>query len=195
MARSIEVGSPCIECNARYRKFAIGVLVCAFIFTGCSTEPILHDYTWSLYEINPALITADESFLSGNTVSVSYSGDMGESMMIGSLQRHQYNGSSAQLAEAVSIQLSDELKRLKVNVVDSSDKSLVVSVSQPATVQGAFVVRASMRIRVETGNGYVLEKAMSTGSPGTVPLAFNGLISLAVVAILNDPQIVAYIGS
>ena len=171
------------------------IVLWVWVLAGCSTAPILHDYTWSLYEINPALITADESLLIGNTVSVSYSGDTDESIMIGQLNRHQYFGSSAQLAEAVSIQLSDELRRLNVNVADSSNKSLVVSVSFPSTELNMFVIRATMRLRVETGSGYVLEKAMSTGSPATVPRAFNGLISLAVVAILNDPQIAAYVGS
>lgn len=173
----------------------IGLLACAFVGAGCSSEPILHDYNWALYEINPALITTDQGLLEGNGVSVSYAGDLGEKIQIGELNRNKYHGSSAQLAQAVSVQLSDELKRLNVNVADGNQKSLVVSVSFPSTELGAFVVRATMRLRVEAGNGYVLEKAMSTGSPGTVPRAFNGLVSLAVVDILNDPQIAAYIGS
>jgi len=195
MTQPNETESPEFAGRTRIGKLAMGFLASAFFATGCSTEPILHDYNWALYEINPALITTEENILAGNAISISFAGDTGEKIQIGELNRNKYFGSSAQLAQAVSVQLSDELKRLKVNVADSNRKSLVVSVSYPSTELGAFVVRATMRLRVEAGNGFVLEKAMSTGSPGTVPRAFNGLISLAVVAILNDPQIVAYIGS
>ncbi len=58
-----------------------------------------------------------------------------------------------------------------------------------------WVIRAHLRITIEAGNSYVLEKAMSNSTPGTVLRAFNGAVSLVVVEILNDPQIVAYLGS
>ena len=174
-------------------KRAVGLLLLTVTVAGCST--VAHDYNWAPYAINPVLIVSDVSALSGQTISITTEGNDGERVMIGELGLNQYFGSSQQLAEAISVQLSDELKRLDVNVSGDGSKALNIQVSRPATEQGMWVIRAHLRITIEAGNGYVLEKSMSNSTPGTVPRAFNGAISLVVVEIFNDPQIVAYLGS
>ncbi len=174
-------------------KRAVGLLWCAVMVTGCST--VAHDYSWAAYEINPARVVTDGSALRGQTVSITYEGNDSENVMIGELALNQYFGSNEQLAEAISIQLSDELKRLNMSVSGDASKTLNIKVSHPSTEQGMWVIRAHLRMTIEAGNGYVLEKAMSNSTPSTVPRAFNGVIALAVIDILNDPQIFAYLGS
>ena len=174
-------------------KRAVGLLFLTVTVAGCST--VAHDYSWAPYAINPVLIASDVSALSGQTISITTEGNDGERVMIGELSLNQYFGSSQQLATANSLQLSDELKRLDVNVFGDGSKTLNIQESNPAPDPGMWVVRAHLRITIEAGNGYVLEKPMSNSTPGTVPRAYNGAVSLVVVEILNDPQIVAYLGS
>ncbi len=174
-------------------KRAVGLLLCAVMVAGCGIRA--HDYSWAPYAIDPALVVADGSALDGQTVSITHEGNEGENMMIGELGNHQYFGSSEQLADAISVQLSDELKRLNMSVSGGGTKTLNIKVSHPATERGMWVIRAHFRVIVETGNGYVFEKSISNATPMTVPRAFNGAVALAVIDILNDPQIVAYLGS
>lgn len=174
-------------------KGLFGLLSVAYMISGCST--VMHDYAWAAYPIDPVLVTTDAAALSGKSVAVSYQGNDTAKVMIGQINNHQYFGSSEQLAESVSIQMSDELRRLGMSISDGSSKTLNVRVSHATTEQGAWVVRAHMRVTVEAGDGYVFEKAISNATPGTIPRAFNGAVNLAVVDIINDTQIAAYLGS
>ncbi|MDH3350320.1 MAG: hypothetical protein OEM60_01785 [Gammaproteobacteria bacterium] len=175
------------------RNALLGLLSLAGMLSGCST--VVHNYAWAAYPVDPVLVRTDAAALHGKKVAVSYRDNDSASVMIGQINNHQYFGSNEQLAEAVSIQLSDELRRLGMSISAGGSKTLNLRVSHPTTEQGAWVVRAHMRIMVETGDGYVFEKAISNATPGTIPRAFNGAVNLAVVDILNDARIAAYLGA
>ena len=113
---------------------SIAFSVCVVLVAGCGSTP--HDYHWAPYPIDQARVVTDGSVLSGRTVSITHEGNDGEKVMIGELGRAQYFSSNDQLAAAISIQLSDELKRLNMTVSGDSSKTLNIKVSHSSLRRG-----------------------------------------------------------
>jgi hypothetical protein len=89
--------------------------------------------------------------------------------------------------------LTLELTKRNLVVTDSGHKRLKVSITHANAIFGVWVIRCKLNMRVETGNGYSREFEGNNTSPGTLFRAADGAVMRAVVAALNDPNIVSYL--
>ena len=65
--------------------------------------------------------------------------------------------------------------------------------TEASSEERLWTIRAALGFEVKAGNGYRLKQTIRHGTPTWVPRALNGAVALAVIAILNDPEIVEYL--
>ena len=78
-------------------------------------------------------------------------------------------------------------------ITDSAEKKLNVSITDAIGhhASGSFMLDCKLKLRVETGDGYVREFEVINASP-MVTRAVDGAVMKAVVAALNAPEMIAY---
>lgn len=164
------------------------IAVLCFGFAGCT-----HKYVWSEYKINPDRITAQAGFAQGQKVSVLNGKSHGAVRVLGNIGMHKYTGTEQQLADAIADQLSQELRERQIEVVASAGKSLEITVDRTSFEQGMWMIAGSLDFEIKFGNGTVKNYFVRNSTPTNVPRAFNGAVALAVIEILNDPEVISYI--
>ena len=107
--------------------------------------------------------------------------------------RHQYYATLQTLTNAVADHLSDQLESLNVQVGDESQKSIEIMVTGHSFEQGMWKIAATLDFEIKLGDGTSKTYEVRNSTPGTVDGLYNGAAALAVIEILKDADVLAYI--
>ncbi len=151
-----------------------------------------HDYVWSEYAISQERISGAEELIPGKRIDLVNAQPDSEIRDIGNVGPHHYYGSLNKLTESIIAQLSSELETRNITANSNTDRTIKIKVLNARTIRGMWVIRAEMNVEVQAGDYYRVITAENK-TPDTVPRAYNGAIAIAVIEILNDPKIIAYI--
>ena len=166
--------------------FPLGLLLAALL-CGCHTE---YDYAWSEYEIAPERI-AVSALPDGTAVALINDQDDIERQRLGG----DWYASLRELTSAVITHLSRELDKRGATVDTGAEKVLRIAVQQQEFETGMWLVSTRMKVRVETGSGYVATFAIThRTAKADVAHGYNGAVALAVINLLNEPSIAEYLG-
>ena len=166
------------------------LLVCAVALGACG--PIVHEYNWAPYPIADKRVITGNTLARGGSVSIVNENTNSERQLIGELYANEFYASSNHLGDAVVSQLTDELRKRRFTVSGSARNSLRINVTN-SSISAPWFMIAHITLDVTAGNGYHLSQRINNATPGTIDRAFNGVVALAVIAILNDPKIVDYL--
>ena len=171
---------------------SIVVLVTIFLvfMAGCSSH---YAYEWTEYRIQSNRITTSDWFVKENSVSLINTQTNDTSVVLGSVGGYILDGSLKQLTDSVIAQLTRELTKRKITVSRDASKSLEIKVVSTDFEQGVWKVRANLNVHLQTGDNYVKDFLVSNSTPTTINQAFDGAIALAVINMLNNPDILAYL--
>ncbi|MDH3621125.1 MAG: hypothetical protein OEV34_16060 [Gammaproteobacteria bacterium] len=173
----------------RFLKFAFCFCVLAII-SGCSA--ITHEYTPTIYALEDTRITtvtSDEL----ESVAIINAQDDQTRFFLGEIGRHKYWGNLNQLTQTMVQTCETELLQRGIRAQDGADKSLSFSVDAATLDRGMWVVRGVWDVTVTTGSGLTKQYHVENPTPNTVPRAHNGAAALAIIDILQDPEIIAYL--
>lgn len=169
----------------------IGTVIAALLLEGCPSLQ-RHPYVWVEYPVptdrRDEIVVEPRGSLSIENTQMDTT-----PLELGFVGIHYYDGSLAQLSEAVATQLASELAKQNARIVEEGAKRIDVSVDAAHLDHGVWVIRAYLRLTVNAGNGYRRTLTIDNASPGTVPRAYNGAVVRAVIALLSDPSIRAYL--
>jgi len=141
----------------------------------------------------PERVTSSPGFAENQEIQILKGKSNDADKILGSIGLHKYYGSKQALTDGIVDQLGRELQKRQVEVNGTAGKSLVIAVTRTSFEQGMRKIAATLDFTVKFGNGKVKTYYVRNSSPGTVPRTFNGALALAVLEIINDPEVIAYI--
>lgn len=172
-----------------YRNLVF-VLVLMVVGAGCT---IRHDYVWSDYTVPADQISAQAKFTDGQKINVIEGKSSESKTLLGRIGVHEYYGTPQSLTHGIVDELTRELQKRRLDVNAAADKSLEVAVSRVYFEQGMWRGAATIEFTVKFGNGKSKPFTVRNSTPGTVPRAYDGAVALAVVQIINDPEVRDYV--
>ncbi|VGO14560.1 hypothetical protein PDESU_03123 [Pontiella desulfatans] len=171
----------------KQKSIIIALALASSFLSGCT-----HQYKWKEYPISDRI--PNNSVLQVRTPVAVINGQTDNKVKeIGRIGAHKYQGSEQQLSQAIVDHLKKELAKNSIQVDDGSSKKLYIKVEHANLVQGVWQVRADMEVIVTTGDRIAYKFEIQNSTPTTVPRAYNGAVATAVVDILNNPKIQAYL--
>lgn len=174
-------------------KTIFRVAVCSgalAILAGCGA--ITHEYTPTIYALEDGRIATVSSSDIESVAIVNGQNDDAR-IFLGEIGRHEYYGSLNQLTQTMVQTCETELLQRGIRTQEGADKRLSFSVDAAALDRGMWVVRGIWDVTVTTGSGLTKKYHVENATPNTVPRAHNGAAALAVIEVLQDPEIIAYL--
>jgi hypothetical protein len=104
-----------------------------------------------------------------------------------------WQGSYKSVTEHLRWQLDKEIQKNGIKKSGSDQKTIGVKVTNLAVARGAFHFSSAVDFTVSLGNGEVLEKRVTQGSPGNIWRVLNGTLALGVIDILKDERVRKYL--
>jgi hypothetical protein len=173
--------------------YKLSILLLLVVLGGC----ISHDYTWHEYPIASDRISSNVSFTEGKEISIVKGKSDSTDIRLGKAGPHRYYGNMQSLTDGVADQLAIELRKKQLVVKNPAEKSLEVTVVRSNFESGTFAQAASMDVELKFGSGKIKSYTVRNRSPqtgiDTVNRIYNGLVALAVIQIMNDQEVAAYI--
>ena len=108
---------------------------------------------------------------------------------------HHWDFNNQTVAQAVSTQLMDEVGKNGQRRGEADDKTLEISVQSMVVGQGAFTFNGTLVMSVTLGDGTTIPFTVKNNSPGNIWRTLNGTVATAVMEILANPVVLAYLGS
>jgi len=167
------------------------VMLALFLsLTGCVSQV---DYMWKEYPIKPDQISSQVSFAEGRELSVIKGKSDKSRRLLGSVPQIHYYGNEQSLTDAIVNQLSTELQQRRVDIKTTARKSLEITVTRAHFKRGFVMKAATLEFTVKRGNGMTKSYSVRNSSPASVYRAYNGAVALAVIQMINEPEVLAYI--
>ena len=166
------------------------LLILILMLTGCG---IKHDYVWTEYPITPDRISSQVSFTEGKEIGIIRGKSDDSKIFLGKVSAHQYYGSEQSLTDGIVDQLVKEMRNKRLEIKDTAEKSIEITVNRSNFEQGTWKIAASIVFTVKFGNGKIKPYTVRNSSPTTVDRTYNGAVALAVIKIINDPEVLTYI--
>jgi hypothetical protein len=158
--------------------------------TGCTFK---HEYVWNEYPIQPDGMPANASFKTNQDLNVIRGESSKENIFLGDVGPHKYYGSEQTLTDGVAEQLSHELMKCGFGIKDGAKKSLEIAVTNTRFDRGLWVIAATIQFTLKLGNGKTKPYMVKSSSPTSVNDLYDGVVAQAVIAIINDPEVLAYV--
>lgn len=150
-----------------------------------------HQYTPNKYPIDPNA-SAIASFANAPSVQLVNAGKPGETL-IASQGIHEWYGDYHAWTDVAISLTADELAKRSVHVAADGSKVLKLDVPHANVIYGFAAIRCILTLRVETGAGATFTFEGNNVSPLTIYRAMDGSVTRAVQAMLESPQIRAYL--
>lgn len=167
-------------------------MILFLVFTGCAT--VKHNYIWREYPIASERIPSQNSFTEGQEIRIIKGKSNDSKIILGQFGRDQYYGSEQLLTNGIVDQLTNELQNKRIKIKDTAaEKSFKITVNRSSFKVGMWMYAATIEFKVEFGNGRIKPYTVRNSSPNTVERVFNGAVALAVIEIINDPDVLTYI--
>lgn len=104
-----------------------------------------------------------------------------------------WEGDYKRVTEHLRWQLDKEIQKNGIKQSRAGQKTFGVKVSNLSVAQTPFYFKSEMNFTVHLGNGEVLEKRVTQGSPASIWTVLNGTLALGVVEILKDEKVRRYL--
>jgi len=192
--------------SSNYNCFAVTLSLIILLATGCGTQEKKMRYKWKAGDIDPTQLKAINTLGPSTTVSmVNGNEDDHEELILGlaypnvfAVNLHDVCTSKYELADAMITQFSMELEAPGVIINDNALKQIQISVIDvECVVIDPGGNRTDINLTVTAGNEYSREIAAAGFGKfsfvDSVTPAHNNAIAQAVIEILNDPKIIAYL--
>ena len=167
--------------------------IAVLILGGCATNK--HRYVPKVLTTDPSKFTALNGVSVRRPVALINAQDSGADVLLGSKGVNAYYSSLKDLTETVVINTTRELAKRQVSTNPSASTALRLSVTDVSAETTVLNVEAKMEVVVVTGSGVTKRIKVTNKTPGSIPRAYNGAVSLAVIEILSDPQILTYLAA
>jgi len=162
------------------------IIIALFMLNGCT-----HNYTWKEYGVGARAISLK---VDNNQEVRIIKGDSSKTKkMLGNIGMHKYYGNEQMLTDGIVTQLAKELRKRGANVTSPAAKSMEVTVNSTRFEMGMWRIAATLNYTVKFGNGKIKSYKTRNSSPSSVPRTYNGAVCRAVLEIVNDPEVQAYI--
>lgn len=162
-------------------------LLFLFAVAGCTRY---YNPTETTFPINESMVPA---FAGKGTITVESMQPHGKEFVLVSQSGTTWKGDLGKWTDTAVNYLTLELTKRNLVVTGTAQKKLKVSITDANAIFATWIIRCKLNLRVETDDGYVREFEGNNTSPGTLFRAADGAVMKAVVAALNDPEIVAYL--
>ena len=162
------------------------------LINGCSSS-IKHDYAWHEYLITSERISPEASFTQGQEIRIIKGKSNTSKIFLGNVGVHEYYGSEQSLTDGIVDQLAKEMRKKRLEIKSTAEKSLKITVNRSEFEKGLWKIAATIEYTVKFGNGKVKSYTTRNSSPTTVDRTYNGVVALAVIEIINDPEVLKYI--
>lgn len=166
------------------------IVILFLILTGCA---IKHDYVWNEYPITPERILSQISFTEGKEIRIIRGKSNDSKIFLGNVSAHQYYGSEQSLTDGIVDQLSKEMRKKRLEIKNTAEKSLEITVNRSNFERGMWKIAATIEYTVKFGNGKTKSYTTRNSSPATVDRTYDGAVALAVIEIINDAEVRTYI--
>ena len=146
-----------------YKAF---VLILFFILTGCA-RPIKHDYIWNEYPITPERISFRNGFNVGQEIIIIKGKSNDSKIFLGNVGQHEYYGSEQSFTDGIVYQLAKELRNQRLEIKNTADKSLEITVNRSKFERGMIMIAATLEFTVKFGNGRTAMVTAFASTPWT----------------------------
>ncbi|MDH3715581.1 MAG: hypothetical protein OET44_17230 [Gammaproteobacteria bacterium] len=171
----------------------IVVVAAVLVLGGCSTTK--HRYAPTLYGMDPSALAALNRLSVQRPIAVINAQQKDTQVLLGAKGVNELHGSLKDLTETIVMNANRELTKRSIGTNPGSPTALNVRVTAAGSDSTLLNVEATLEIEVVTGSGMTKNIKVTNKTPGSVPRAFNGAASLAVIEIFSDPQILAYLSA
>ncbi len=168
-------------------------LLVVLVLSSCAPKVIRHDYSWVEYKIAPDRVTAQIDGENCPPLKIIKGISETTEKRMGNVGLHEYYGNNQLLTNAIADQLKWELTKRGLKISDTAEKSIELNVIHTAFERGMWKIASNLDFTVTMGGSKTKNISVRNSSPATVDLAYNGAVALAVIEILNDPEIASYI--
>lgn len=165
------------------------ILMLFLLLSGCA---IKHDYVWEEYPITAERIS-QYSFTAGQEIKILKGKSNDSKMLFSHIGPHKYFGSEQSLTDGIADQLAKELQKKQLEIGNSAEKSLEITVNQSIFEKEVFTWAVTLEFSIKFGNGKTKTYKVRNVSPASVYRTYNGAVALAVIEIINDPEVLKYI--
>ena len=182
--------------KSNFKLMFLIFLTLLLFLNGCA---IKNNYVWNEYPIASERISQKSNFIEGKEIRI-IKGTSDESKKIfGWIGTYMYWGNEQSLTNGIVDQLTNEMKNKQLEIKNTTEKSLEITVNGSSFIPGRRMNAVILEFSVKFGNGKIKLYGVRNSAPtfGRVNSIFhrtyNGVVSLAVIDIINDPEVVAYI--
>jgi uncharacterized lipoprotein len=147
----------------------------------------------SSIQITPKRISSQNSFTEGQEIGIIKGKSNDSKIFLGNVGAHQYYGSEQSLTDGIVDQLAKEMRNKRLEIKNTAEKSLEITVNRSNFERGVWKIAATIEFTVKFGNGKTKSYTVRNSSPATVDRTYNGAVALAVIEIINDPEVLTYI--
>lgn len=107
---------------------------------------------------------------------------------------HYWTFTNETVAQALADQLLVEISKAGGATGPQGDKTLEIGLDSLSVEQGAWVFKGEIVYSVTLGDGSRVNFSTLNRSPGNVWRTLNGTLSVAVIEILKNPEVLGYLG-
>jgi len=104
-----------------------------------------------------------------------------------------WQGSYKSVTEHLRWQLDKEIQKNGIKESGADQKTIGVKVSNLTVTSAAFHFTSAVEFTVYLGNGEILAKRVTQGSPGNIWRVLNGTLALGVIETLKDEKVRKYL--
>lgn len=173
------------------RNLIVAAVAAALVLGGCSTTK--HRYVPTLYGTDPSELAALNRLSVGQPIAVINAQQTDTVVLLGAKGVNELHGSLRDLTETIVMNANRELTKRSIGTNPGSPTALNIRVTAFSSDSTVLDVEATLEIEVIARSGMTKNIKVTNKTPGSVPRAFNGAASLAVIEIFSDPDILAYL--
>ena len=170
-------------------KMLRSVVVSVMFFVLMISMGCTHSVITKQYPIDPKSVPA---LTSDNPIAIINAQTDTKEVFIGTNGLAKFTGNLQQYTDTVIETLKTELNKKNIRTSKDAEKTLKVSVTKTSLETGMWGFGCDAYVTIETGDGYKKE-LVGKGGGGVLLVAVNSSVNDAVVAILNDDSVLAYL--
>ncbi len=172
------------------RKLIVAVIA-VLVLGACSAQK--HRYVPKVLTTDPSSFSALNGVSVRGPVALINAQPEDSEVLLGAKGVNEYFGTLKDLTETVVINTSRELAKRQISTAANAPTLLNIRVTSAASESSLLDVEARLEIEVVAGSGMMRRIKVTNKTPGSVLRAYNGAVSLAVIEILSDREILGYL--
>jgi hypothetical protein len=174
------------------RNLIVTAAVAAVLVLGsCSMHK--QRYKPTLYGTDPSELAVLNRLSVARPIAIINGQEKDTPVLLGAKGVNELHGSLRDLTETIVMNANRELTKRSIGTDPGSPTALNIRVTAAGSDSSLLDVEATLEVEVVAGSGMTKNIKVTNKTPGSVPRAFNGAASLAVIEIFSDPDILAYL--